>query len=344
MAIDKNTMRSNFNEQIQLILMNKREDNNAFLSTSDYSRVIQQVKKSKKSLNTVGEKKTTKDYRVIRKYDILVMNGKEHLIRPIDEKNVVLYYATIDELFDILYDTHSAIGHGGRNRMVSELKNNYCNITNETIMVFLKLCAECHKKTVCSKISLAPKPILQPTFNSRAQVDLIDMQSRRHNDYRFIMYYQEHLTKYIMLKPLKSKCAEEIAYNLIDIYTLFGAPTILQSCSGKKFVTSIINKLHVIWDEVKIDYGWPKHSESQESVERTNRDVQEMLSAWMTKKDSLDWPSALKFIQFKKNRTFHSGIGTSPYEAMFGCTARISFESSNLPNTEITKIKTEEDL
>ncbi|XP_060870383.1 KRAB-A domain-containing protein 2-like isoform X3 [Metopolophium dirhodum] len=300
MAKDKNTMRSNFNEQIQFILMNKREDNNAFLSTSDYSRVIQQVKKSKKSLNTVGEKKTTKDYRVIR--------------------------------------------HGGRNRMVSELKNNYCNITNETIMVFLKLCAECHKKTVCSKISLAPKPILQPTFNSRAQVDLIDMQSRRHNDYRFIMYYQEHLTKYIMLKPLKSKCAEEIAYNLIDIFTLFGAPTILQSCSGKKFVTSIINKLHVIWDEVKIDYGWPKHSESQESVERTNRDVQEMLSAWMTKKDSLDWPSALKFIQFKKNRTFHSSIGTSPYEAMFGCTARIGFESSNLPNAEITKIKTEEDL
>jgi len=29
---------------------------------------------------------------------------------------------------------------------------------------------------------------------------------------------------------------------------------------------------------------------------------------------------------------------------MFGCTARIGFESSNLPNTEITKIKTEEDL
>ncbi|XP_060837691.1 KRAB-A domain-containing protein 2-like [Rhopalosiphum padi] len=346
MAIDKNTMRSKFNEQIQLILMNKREDNNAFLSTSDYSRVIQQVKKSKKSLNTAGEKKTTKDYRVIRKYDILVMDGKEHLIRPIDEKNVVLYYATIDELFDILYDTHSAIGHGGRNRMVTELKNNYCNITNETIMVFLKLCAECHKKAACSKIGLAPKPIVQPTFNSRGQVDLIDMQTRRHNDYRFIMNYQEHLTKYIVLKPLKSKCVEEIAYNLIDIYTLFGAPSILQSCSGKKFVTSIINKLHVIWDEVKIDYGWPKHSESQESVERTNRDVQEMLSAWMGKKNSSDWPSALKFIQFKKNRTFHPGIGTSPYEAMFGCTARISLATSNLPNAEmpeITEIKTEED-
>ncbi|XP_022177600.1 KRAB-A domain-containing protein 2-like [Myzus persicae] len=170
------------------------------------------------------------------------------------------------------------------------------------------------------------------------------MQSRRHNDYRFIMSYQEHLTKYIVLKPLKSKSTEEIAYNLIDICTLFGAPAILQSCSGKKFVTSVINKLHVIWDEVSIDYGWPKLSESQETVERNNRDVQEMLSAWMSKKNSSDWPSALKFIQFKKNRTFHSGIGTSPYEAMFRCTARVGIASSNLPNAEITKIKTEEDL
>jgi len=29
---------------------------------------------------------------------------------------------------------------------------------------------------------------------------------------------------------------------------------------------------------------------------------------------------------------------------MFGCTARIGFASSNLPNAEITKLKTEEDL
>ncbi|XP_015363902.1 PREDICTED: KRAB-A domain-containing protein 2-like [Diuraphis noxia] len=342
MAIDKDTMRSDFNKQIQSILMNKREDNNAFLSTSDYSRVIQQVKKSKQSLNTVGKKKTIKDYRLVRKYDILVMNGKEHLIRPIGEKNVVLYYATIEELFDILYETHSAIGHGGRNRMVSELKNNYCNITNETIMVFLKLCVECHKKAVRSKIGVTPKSILHPTFNSRAQIDLIDMQSRCHNDHRFIMYYQEHLTKYIVLKPLKSKCAEEIAYHLIDIFTLFGAPAILQSYCGEQFVTSVINKLHDQWDEVKIDYGWAKHSESQESIERVNRDFQEMLSTWMDKKNSLDWPSALKFIQYEKNRTFHSGLKTSPYEAMFGCCARIDFASSYSPNAEI--IKSEEDL
>jgi len=38
------------------------------------------------------------------------------------------------------------------------------------------------------------------------------------------------------------------------------------------------------------------------------------------------------------------GIGRTPYEAMFGCTARIDLMSSNLPNDEIKEVITEEDL
>lgn len=131
--------------------------------------------------------------------------------------------------------------------------------------------------------------------------------SQHYNDYRFIMNYQDHLTNYVILKPLKSKRAEEIAYNLIDIYTLFGAPAILQSDNGKEFVNLVINELHIMWNEVKIVHGKPRHSQSQGSVERANRDVQEMLTAWMGDNNSSDWLSALRFIQFKKDRAFHSG-------------------------------------
>ncbi|KAL4089290.1 hypothetical protein QTP88_024347 [Uroleucon formosanum] len=62
-----------------------------------------------------------------------------------------------------------------------------------------------------------------------------------------------------------------------------------------------------MWNEVKIVHGKPRHSQSQGSVERANRDVQEKLAAWMGDNNSSDWPSALRFIQFKKNRAFHLG-------------------------------------
>ncbi|XP_008186966.1 KRAB-A domain-containing protein 2-like [Acyrthosiphon pisum] len=127
------------------------------------------------------------------------------------------------------------------------------------------------------------------------------MQSQCYNDYRFILNYQDHLTKFVLLRSLKSKRAEEIAINVLDIYTTFGAPLILHSDNGREFVNSIITNLNEMWSDVKIVHGKPRHSQNQGSVERANRDIEAILAAWMTDNNSKDWPTTLKFIQFQKN-------------------------------------------
>lgn len=121
------------------------------------------------------------------------------------------------------------------------------------------------------------------------------------------MVYQDHLTKFVVLKSLKSKRAEEVAFHLFEIYATFGAPLILHSDNGREFVNSVLAELHTMWPEVKIVHGKPRHSRSQGSVERANRDIEEMLSAWMNGNKTKDWPVGVKFIQFKKNRALHSG-------------------------------------
>lgn len=100
------------------------------------------------------------------------------------------------------------------------------------------------------------------------------MQSRNYNDFRFILNYQDHLTIFVLLRPLKTRHAEEIAYNLLDIYTTFGALEILHSDNGREFVNSIITNLHSMWSDEKIVHGKPRHSQSQESVELANRDLE----------------------------------------------------------------------
>jgi hypothetical protein len=47
------------------------------------------------------------------------------------------------------------------------------------------------------------KPIVSKEFNSCGQMDLIDMQSLSYNDYRYIMVYQDHMTIFVVLWPLK---------------------------------------------------------------------------------------------------------------------------------------------
>lgn len=84
------------------------------------------------------------------------------------------------------------------------------------------------------------------------QVDLIDMQSQRDGEYRFILNYQDHLTKFVCLRPLKTKTAEEVAYHLVDIFCDKGAPHILQYDDGRKFS----NKVY--WDV--LGYGADENS------------------------------------------------------------------------------------
>ena len=181
-------------------------------------------------------------------------------------------------------------------------------------------------------------------MNSRAQVDLIDMQSQPDGDLKWILVYQDHLTKFVQLRPVTSKRAPEIAYQLLDIFSIFGAPSILQSDNGREFVNSVITELSAMWDGLKIVHGKPRHSQSQGSVERANRDIEDMLMTWLQSNSTTHWGDGLRFIQVIKNRAYHEGIKCSSYEAMFGQPMKVGLKTSNLPDDVIDDIFTEEEL
>ena len=56
---------------------------------------------------------------------------------------------------------------------------------------------------------LVVKPIQSEMYNSRCQIDLVDMQSMSieydNKEYRFILNCQDHLTKFVHLRPLTGK-------------------------------------------------------------------------------------------------------------------------------------------
>jgi hypothetical protein len=85
----------------------------------------------------------------------------------------------------------------------------------------------------------------------KGQVDLMDFRSNPDGKYKFIMVYQDHLTKFCNIKPLTSKKASEVAFNLIDVFTIFGAPHILQSDNGCEFTALLISELKLMWKTVQ---------------------------------------------------------------------------------------------
>ncbi|XP_023213446.1 KRAB-A domain-containing protein 2-like, partial [Centruroides sculpturatus] len=157
------------------------------------------------------------------------------------------------------------------------------------------------------------------------------------------MVYQDHLTKFVHLLPLKTKTAEEVAYHLLQIFLTFGAPAILHSDNGTEFCNQVISELCTMWKDVKIVHGKPPNSQTEGSVERANQDIQNMLTAWMNDNDTNKWSDGLLFVQFAKNTTYHEGICQSPYEAMFSIKPKRGIVLS-LPGKQITNTEIEEQL
>lgn len=87
--------------------------------------------------------KTYDDYKMLANYDIIDVNGKEKLIRPKDDTNVIKFYVCIDELFGVLHTIHLLFNHADRDAMDIELKSKYCNISKEAIKIYLSCCHIC---------------------------------------------------------------------------------------------------------------------------------------------------------------------------------------------------------
>ena len=69
-----------------------------------------------------------------------------------------------------------------------------------------------------SEKRLVVKPFISNSLNSRCQIDLIDLESQPDGDKKFILNYQDHLTKFIVARALETKIAEEVAYHVLDIF------------------------------------------------------------------------------------------------------------------------------
>jgi hypothetical protein len=158
------------------------------------------------------------------------------------------------------------------------------------------------------------------------------------------MVYQDHFTKFILLKPIKSKQAIEVAAALIDIWTIIGVPTILQSDNGKEFRNSIVKALKDMWPDIQFVHGRARHPQSQGSVERANADIKKMLASWMRDNKSLNWSIGCKFVQFKKNHCLHSANKCSPYKATFGIETPLGLQSINIPKESWSLLETAKDL
>ena len=141
------------------------------------------------------------------------------------------------------------------------------------------------------------------------------------------MHYVDHLTKFHILRPIKSKQAIEVARELLYIFLDIGAPLVLQSDNGREFTAHLISELGSMWPALKLVNGRPRHPQSQGCVERANGDMKNKLTAWCNDNNSNNWSLGVRFAQWAMNSTYHEAIKTEPYRALTGNKPRCGLNS-----------------
>ena len=152
----------------------------------------------------------------------------------------------------------------------------------------------------------------------------------------------------------------EVAYALVNIFKNIGVPLIIHTDNGKEFASlangakhihisdsdtnELIGHIRDMWPGAIMVKGRPRHSESQGSIERSNRLVQVRIGAWMRANGSKAWSIALPFIQWGINTDWHSGTRARPYELRFGQRAQCGLSSAPLTPKMQNSLRTEQDL
>jgi hypothetical protein len=194
--------------------------------------------------------------RRLARFGVMEVSGVERLIAALKRGETKMkFFVTVEELHGVLEAAHVALGHGGKNRMLPHLKEQYKNVTEESILLYLSLCGICLSKKTVKKRGITVKPMVFNQSNDRWQIDLVDWQTSPDGDYKWICNIQDHLTKFTWLRPLTSKRSDEVARNVLPIMLCFGAPSVLQSDNGREFCNEVIKSLMELWPELKMVHG-----------------------------------------------------------------------------------------
>nr|XP_022905082.1 KRAB-A domain-containing protein 2-like [Onthophagus taurus] len=247
---DVNNMRINFNAQMKEYC-NKSEN---VVKKPWTKATVEEVIREILDANNPEKKKTSRQYGLTRKYDTMEIGETRVLIKKRrSNEDPVVVMIPVEEYFDRLIQCHRATGHGGRDKMLFELKNKFY-ISRPAVEMFVSLCKMCNTKKSQQQRNIVVRPITTKDFNLRSQVDLIDFQSTPCRGYKWLMNYQDHATKF---------CAAEVAMELLKIFLDFGAPHILQSDNGREFTADVVKELSGIWADCKLVHGRPRHPQSQ---------------------------------------------------------------------------------
>jgi hypothetical protein len=230
----------------------------------------------------------------------------------------------------ILYEFHDAPlgGHRGMNKTYKVIKAQYSwvNMRRE-IENYVKKCRSCQVNKLLKPRKKAPMEITttaEVPFE-RCSLDILGPMPETEQGNRYILTFQDDLSKYVIAVPIRQQDAETVARGFVTHVVLkYGSPHTVLTDQGTNFLSDVFRNTCKLLKIKKIQ-STAFHPETNGGLERSHRVLAEYLRHYI-REDQSDWDEWIPFAMFTYNTTEHTATGYTPFELVFG-------RKSTLPST-----------
>jgi hypothetical protein len=135
------------------------------------------------------------------------------------------------------------------------------------------------------------------------------------NGYNFILLIVDVLTRFVILRAIKEKTAERVAWTMLCVFADFGVPKIMQSDSDRSFFNQIMSALRETagFEQRRIMKYFPK---ANGLPERYVQEVKRLLEKW-NRGDWSAWEYRLPAMQMSLNDRILSVHSSKPFPLLF---------------------------
>ena len=226
----------------------------------------------------------------------------------------------------VLHQLHDLriTGHLGIQRTIDRVKQRY--YWPGAALDIARWCSKCPQ---CAARKGKPYPHKAPLTQlptgapfDRVAVDILDTHKVTPRGYRYILVISDYFTKYTDAFPLRRQSARAVAEVIVNKWIVYhGVFKVLHSDMGTNFESSLFRHVLQLLGVTKTRTT-PYRPQSDGQVERFNRTLLNMLSAFVTERAN-DWDSHLPFVLMAYRTSVHSSTGCTPHIMVYGHEANL---------------------
>jgi hypothetical protein len=244
------------------------------------------------------------------------------------ESRTPLNWSNPAELKSELERAHNdMVGHGGvlvtLQRMLRRVEPNVSRKKMlQDIDAFCKGCPGCQKMRKRSSQSALHRRVIKGNPFEELSVDILTLPFPDALGNHYIVTVVDNFSHWVSVYACGNKSAVCAARALLHHIGTFGVPLRIRSDGGGEFVNDILLQLRRLMDCEHVVVHPYLHS-ANGIAERANRAILDKLRFMLfdrrlKNKTRLQWSDLLPFAQRIINASFHSAIGTSPAQLIFG--------------------------